>query len=180
MRNGHIGIMERKIEMKRKLMIYFENDQDKRPVTYKLRMLTRRAMLATLDYEAVDAPYCEVSLTFTDNEGIHTLNRQYRGVDKPTDVLSFPLLDEQSDKEEREEGVLGDIVISLERADEQARIYGHSFAREVAFLCVHSMLHLFGYDHETGEAQELDMRRRQSEIMEILGLGIDAPDSQQK
>jgi probable rRNA maturation factor len=69
-------------------------------------------------------------------------------------------------------GMLGDIVLSLEQAEKQANDYGHSFAREVAFLTVHSMLHLLGYDHETGEEDEADMRRRQSEIMEMMGLGI--------
>jgi probable rRNA maturation factor len=76
------------------------------------------------------------------------------------------------DESEELEGALGDIVISLERAQEQAETFGHSFEREVAFLCVHSMLHLLGYDHELGEKEDMDMRRRQSEIMTRLGLGI--------
>ncbi len=156
-------------------MIYFTNDQDREPITYKLKLLMRRAVDATLDHEQYNIP-CEVSLTFTDNDKIQALNRQYRQVDKPTDVLSFPLTDYSGESEEpvADEPVvsLGDIVISLEKAREQAHIYGHSFEREVAFLCVHSMLHLLGYDHETGEADETDMRARQHKIMDEMGMGL--------
>lgn len=156
-------------------MIYFNNDQDKLPVTYKLKMLLRRAMDATLSFEGFEND-CEVSITFTDNEHIHLLNEQYRGVDRPTDVLSFPLTDFSGDTDEPAIDApmisLGDIVISLEKAAEQANEYGHSFERETAFLTVHSMLHLLGYDHETSEADELDMRARQTAIMEAMGLGV--------
>ena len=155
----------------RKLMVYLENRQTVIPVTYKLRMLLRRAILETLAYEGVEIAAPEVSMTFTDNEGIRELNRMHRGIDRATDVLSFPMFSFEDDSEEIE-GALGDIVISLERAREQAETFGHSFEREVAFLCVHSMLHLLGYDHELGEEQDLDMRRRQSEIVARLGLGI--------
>lgn len=163
--------------MKRKmnLRIDFENGQDKFPLTYKVKMLVRDAVEATLDYEQYGNP-CEVSVTFTDNEGIHTLNKKFRGVDRPTDVLSFPLFDYDGESEEPPVdeliGMLGDIVISLEMADRQAKEFGHSFEREVAFLCVHSMLHLLGYDHETGEEDETDMRRRQTEIMDRMGLSV--------
>ncbi len=156
-------------------MIYFQNDQDMLPVTYKLKMLTRRAVVATLEQEQYHNP-CEVSITFTNNEGIHALNRQYREVDSPTDVLSFPLMDfsGESDEPVADEPVvsLGDIVISLERAAAQAHEYGHSFEREVAFLTAHSMLHLLGYDHEESEEADLDMRARQSRVMDALGLGL--------
>ena len=156
-------------------MIYFTNEQDKYPITYKLKMLLRRAVDATIEHEQYSNP-CEVSITLTDNEQIHTLNRQYRNVDRPTDVLSFPMMDFSGESEEpvADEPIvsLGDIVISLEKAAEQAEEYGHSFEREVAFLCVHSMLHLLGYDHETSEADELDMRRRQSKIMDEMGYAI--------
>lgn len=155
----------------KQLMVYLENDQDVITVTYKLRMLLRRAILETLAYEGVRIAAPEVSMTFTDNEGIRELNRIHRGIDRATDVLSFPMFSFEDETEELE-GALGDIVISLERAAEQAETFGHSFEREVVFLCVHSMLHLLGYDHELGEEQDVDMRRRQSEIMERLGLGI--------
>ena len=155
----------------KKLMVYLENSQTAIPVTYKLRMLLRRAILETLAYEGVEMDAPEVSMTFTDNEGIRELNRMHRGIDRATDGLSCPMFDFEDESEELE-GALGDIVISLERAQEQAETFGHSFEREVAFLCVHSMLHLLGYDHELGEEEDIDMRRRQSEIMTRLGLGI--------
>ena len=151
--------------------VYIQNDQEKLPVTQKLRGLVRRSVNAALKYEDFQRP-CEVSVTFTDNEKIRELNAQYRSIDRATDVLSFPLFDE--DFEDEEELALGDVVLSLEKAQEQAKEYGHSFEREVAFLVVHSVLHLLGYDHETSEEDEKDMRRRQTEITERLGLGIKA------
>jgi probable rRNA maturation factor len=163
--------------MNRKMMlkIDFDNNQEKIPITYALKMLVRRAIEATLDYEQY-ANACEVSVTFTDNEQIHELNKKFRQVDRPTDVLSFPLFDYDGTSEEPPVdelvGMLGDIVLSLEQAEHQAEEFGHSFEREVAFLCVHSMLHLLGYDHETGEEDEADMRRRQSEIMDLMGLSV--------
>ena len=160
---------------KMKLKIYFENEQDKLPITYKLKMLIREAVEATLDFEDY-RNLCEVSVTFTDNEGIRQLNSKFRHIDRPTDVLSFPLFDFDGESEEPPVddimNMLGDIVISLEKAKEQAEEYGHSFEREVAFLCVHSMLHLLGYDHETSEEDDKNMRARQSEIMNIIGLGV--------
>ena len=160
---------------KMSLRIYFENEQDKLPVTYNLKMLIREAVETTLDFEDFGNA-CEVSVTFTDNEGIHELNKKFRGVDKPTDVLSFPLFDYDGVSEEPPVDEilnnLGDIVISLEKAKEQAAEYGHSFKRETAFLCVHSMLHLLGYDHEKSEEEDRDMRARQTEIMRIMGLEV--------
>ena len=163
--------MNRKMGLK----IYFENAQDKLPLTYKMKMLIREAVETTLDFEDFQN-HCEVSVTFTDNEGIHELNKKFREVDKPTDVLSFPLFDFEGETDEPPVDEimsnLGDIVISLERAKEQAEEYGHSFEREVAFLCVHSMLHLLGYDHETSEDDEVEMRSKQTEIMRIMGLEV--------
>ena len=157
------------------LHIYFENSQDLFPVPYALKILVRRAIEATLVYEGVGG-HSEVSVTFTDNEGIRALNREYRQIDAPTDVLSFPLFDFEGETEEPpiDEIInnLGDIVISLEKAQEQAEEYGHSFERETAFLCVHSMLHLLGYDHERSEEEDVEMRAKQREIMEIMGLGV--------
>lgn len=157
------------------LKIDFENDQDKIALRYPLKLLVRRAIEATLDCEGYQNR-CEVSVTFTDNEGIRKLNKQFRGIDRPTDVLSFPLFDYDGTSEEPPvdelAGMLGDIVLSLERAEEQAKEYGHSFEREVAFLTVHSMLHLLGYDHETGEADEAEMRAKQREVMDLLGLSV--------
>ncbi len=156
-----------------KLKIYYENNQDKEKVTYKLKMLIRRAVIATLEYENMEED-CEVSITFCDDEIIRGLNSKFRGIDRATDVLSFPLFDDSESEHFIPEidCMLGDIVISLERARAQAEEYGHSYEREAAFLAVHSVLHLLGYDHETGEQDELDMRKRQSEIMERLGLSV--------
>ena len=163
--------------MKRKmnLKIYFENEQEKLPLTYKLKMLVREAVKATLDLENYQNT-AEVSITFTDNESIHKLNAKYRGVDRPTDVLSFPLFDYEGTSEEppvdEMMNMLGDIVISLERAAEQAEEFGHSFEREVAFLTAHSMLHLLGYDHELGEEEDREMREKQNIVMDMLGLSL--------
>ena len=155
-------------------MIYFMNSQDKEEITYSLKILLRRAIEKTLDYEKF-GNNAQVSVTFTDNEGIRVLNSQHRDIDKATDVLSFPLIDFEGGEEspfDDPEMMLGDIVISLEKAREQTEEYGHSFERETAFLCVHSMLHLLGYDHVNGGDEEADMRRRQTEILESLGLGV--------
>ena len=155
-------------------MIYFMNDQEKKQITYKLKLLMRRAVEATLDYEGFENDM-EVSLTFTDNEGIRVLNEQYRGIDRETDVLSFPMMNFEGGEEppiDEPEVMLGDIVISLEKAASQAEEFGHSFEREAAFLCVHSMLHLLGYDHEGENGDEADMRRRQTEILEKMGLSV--------
>ena len=154
-----------------KLRIYFEDLQHKISVGYQLKILMRRAVEATLMYEGIDNDV-EVSITFTDDESIHRLNLEYRGIDRPTDVLSFPLEDNIKNNRGRGLIMLGDIVISLERAVAQAEEYGHSFQRETAFLCIHSMLHLLGYDHELGEVEDADMRRRQREIIESIGLGV--------
>ena len=153
-----------------KLKIYFENLTSEK-ISYKLKMLVRKSILATLDYEDVESN-CEVSVTFTDNEGIRALNKEYRNIDRATDVLSFPLVNYDEGEELEDEVMLGDIVLSLERAREQAEEFGHSFERECAFLCAHSTLHLLGYDHELSDEDDADMRRRQSEIMEKMGLSI--------
>lgn len=108
-----------------------------------------------------------------DNEEIHQINKQFRGIDRPTDVLSFPQLTfeegEIMDRNENGEVVLGDIIISLERAREQAEEYGHSLKREIAFLTAHSMLHLLGYDHMEPE-EEKEMFAKQKEILELAGI----------
>ena len=161
--------------MNRQLTIYFENGQEKIPVSYKLKLLIRRAVEATLDYEQYGND-CEVSVTFTDNAQIKELNAQFRNINRATDVLSFPLFDYEGESEEPPvdelTGMLGDIVLSLEQAKKQAKEFGHSFERETAFLTVHSMLHLLGYDHETCEEDEADMRARQTAIMDHMGLSV--------
>ena len=143
------------------------NDQDKLlfPVAY--RTLIRRAVKTALKSEGFDRP-AEVSVTIVDNETIHEINLEHRGIDRPTDVLSFPMFDEDFD--DGEACVLGDIVISLEKAKGQAESYGHSLEREIAFLTVHSVLHLLGYDHEEGKAEESEMFEKQETILEAMGL----------
>ena len=143
------------------------NDQKKLPFPVAFRTLIRRAIKATLASEDFDRP-CEVSVTIVDNEEIHAINLEHRGIDRPTDVLSFPMFDEDFD--DGEDCVLGDIVISLERAKEQAESYGHSIEREIAFLTVHSVLHLLGYDHEEGKAEESEMFEKQEAVLESMGL----------
>ena len=146
--------------IRQKHTIYVSCEQDKVPVHWSLLRLMGQAVEAALAYEHYTG-HAELSLTFTDDQKIHALNLKYRNVDRPTDVLSFPMEDEET---------LGDIVISLERAKAQAETYGHSFEREAAFLCVHSVLHLLGYDHERSEAEEKDMFSRQEEILSRMGL----------
>ena len=159
-----------------KLTVYYENEQSTYPVKYKLKMLIRRAIQETLAYEQYENDV-EVSVTLTDGEGIQDLNLRFRGIDAPTDVLSFPLFDFEGETDEPPvdeiQNMLGDVVLNLERTRAQAEEYGHSFEREAAFLTVHSMLHLLGYDHETSEEDEADMRARQRAIMKRMGLVIE-------
>ncbi len=159
------------------LKIDFCNRQRREKVGDELRELVRRALVGAFEYEGLDKD-AEVSVTFVSDAGIRRFNREYRGIDRATDVLSFPLFDggDVEDAFDGEKYQLGDVVLSLERARAQSELYGHSFEREVAFLCVHSALHLMGYDHERGEEEELDMRRRQREIMKILGLEVSSGD----
>lgn len=137
---------------------------------YYFKNLIRRAIAATLDAEEFDLPV-EVSVTLCDNEYIRKLNNKYRNKDSATDVLSFPLYDFSEESEPLLEGepvVLGDIVISLERAREQAKELGNSFLHEVAFLTVHSMLHLLGYDHERSPEDDEAQCERQREIIKTI------------
>jgi len=155
--------------MKRRLMIRFSATDRFDEVDYYLKSIIRKAILATLEHEnfKYDA---EVSVTLCDNSYIRKLNKQYRGKDKHTDVLSFPIYDNgEFDMTECISGaVLGDIVISLERAKEQAVELGHGFVREVAFLTVHSTLHLLGYDHERSKEEDELQCKLQKEIVSSL------------
>jgi len=144
--------------------------------------LAEKVIEFTLDHE--EFPYeCEINLTLTDNDGIHEINREYRQIDRPTDVLSFPMLsyemagdfskleeDDNNFNPDTGEIMLGDIIISIDKVLEQAESYGHSTKREFAFLIVHSMLHLFGYDHmEPQEAAVMEDKQRVIlEKMQIL------------
>lgn len=159
------------------MKVPIRNEQTKFKVDKKIRDLVRLAVKTSLLY--MDFPTkSEISVMFVDNEAIRVLNREHREIDRATDVLSFPLFEYDEDGEIIEEEldfnpngemILGDIVISLERAAEQAEEYGHSFEREIGFLTVHSMLHLFGFDHMTPE-DEAEMFEYQAEILEEMGL----------
>lgn len=121
--------------------------------------------------ELYGVPTAEVSITLTDNAYIHALNRRYRNIDRPTDVLSFALNEgvEPEVKNGPAINVLGDIIISVERAQAQAAEYGHSLRREMAFLTVHGMLHLLGYDHIEA-ADRAEMQQEEKYVMEQLGI----------
>lgn len=151
------------------LTVDFKDEQDYLEVRAAMRSIVRKAIFNTLAYEGFEKDV-EVSVTFTDNAQIKELNAQYRNKDSATDVLSFPMFESDEDFEIYPEPILlGDIVISLERAYQQGHHLCHSVYHEVAFLAVHSTLHLLGYDHETSKEDEEEMFRKQKEIMEIIG-----------
>jgi len=133
--------------------------------------LIEQAVEHTLRMEQVAGPV-EVGILITDDAGLQRLNQAYRGVDAPTDVLSFAEVDDDSAFVRPPDAprYLGDIAISWERVVAQAAEYGHSRERELAFLVVHGMLHLLGYDHERSPADEANMRAREEEILHALGL----------
>lgn len=143
--------------------------------------LIEKVILAAMDYE--QCPFeCEVNVVLTDNNAIHQVNKEFRNIDRPTDVLSFPMVEYEKPGDfsdvlsmddcfnpETGELLLGDIMISVEKVKEQAMAYGHSIERELGFLVAHSMLHLFGYDHMEEKEREL-MESRQTEILNNIGL----------
>lgn len=140
--------------------------QDKIILEQDVLNLVREIIAFALTNEGI-SPGAEVSVTFVDNIYIRELNRNYRHVDAPTDVLSFSMREGEASEILEEvfpQGILGDIFISLERAEEQAREYGHSLKREVAFLALHGVLHLLGFDHENEEDLKV-MRAKEEEIL---------------
>lgn len=161
--------------------VYITNKQAAVKVPSGLRILIRRSCNAVLEYEHFNGS-AEVSVTFVDNAEIAQLNEQYRNKPQPTDVLSFPLGENNVYDINNETGakMLGDVVISLEKAVEQASIYGHTLQREVAFLTVHSMFHLLGYDHEAGGLEAVRMREKEEAALIQLGLPRTVSYSQDK
>lgn len=140
------------------------DNQSRIEFTKNYEELIKSVVGAAFEYENIKPR--SVSVMLCDDDEIQKLNAKFRNIDKPTDVLSFPMYDENGELDETE---LGDIVISLERAKKQAEEYGHSFEREIAFLTAHSMLHLFGYDHiDDGEREE--MFEKQEDILSKLGI----------
>ena len=153
-----------------KIRVIITNKQKAVKIPTGLRMLIRRCCHAVLELEKFQGP-AEISVTFTDNEEIRKLNAQYRNIDAATDVLSFPMGENGQYDTNLETGakILGDIVISVEKAVEQAEAYDHSLQREVAYLTAHSVLHLLGYDH-VENMEKVRMREKEELIMEQLGL----------
>ncbi len=144
----------------------------------KATLMIRRCVKATLDSEGVRLP-CEVNVTITSNSDIKSINCNTRGVDKTTDVLSFPMFELRPGEFDASETdldpetgrlFLGDIMISLDKVADQAEEYGHSKEREMAYLVVHSALHLLGYDHMDEGKEKMRMRRREKDILRKLGI----------
>lgn len=154
-----------------KIYIYLSNEQDKVPLPEDTEKLIEICAVGALEEEGIDDD-AELSVTLTDNENIRVMNNEHRGIDRATDVLSFPMGDENGFDTDPETNaiILGDIVISMERAKEQAEEYGHSFRREFAFLLMHSMFHLLGYDHVNSEEEERVMFGKQEKVLEKLGI----------
>lgn len=154
-----------------KAKVIIENNQKEVKIPTGMRMLVRRSCNAVLNMENFEGK-AEVSVTFVSMDDIHDLNLRFRGVDAPTDVLSFPLGEDGEYDVNMDTGayMLGDVVICMQKAQEQAKLFGHSIQREVGFLTAHSMLHLLGYDHENDDEEAELMRAKEREVMEILGL----------
>ena len=154
-----------------KIKVIITNDQKEIKIPTGVRMLIRRCCNAVLINEHFEGS-AEISVRFVDDEIIHELNREYRHVDRSTDVLSFPLGENGVYDSNHDTGakILGDIVISMQHAVMQAELYGHSLQREIAFLTVHSMLHLLGYDHEAEGLERVRMREKEEAVLTQLGL----------
>ncbi len=155
----------------------FENEQDKLPFTPELEDIIKKAVETTLEVLEWGSVSCQVSVTVTDNEKIKEINSLYRQIDRETDVLSFPIIEFSPDGEalitegdyDGDTLLLGDIMLSLEKAKEQSEEYGHSLIREVGFLSLHSTLHLMGFDH-IKEEDGVIMRKLEKEIAEKMDL----------
>lgn len=149
-------------------------DQQKRiKLPTGTRLLIRKACNATLKNEGFEDS-AEVDVTLVNDEMIQQINKEHRNIDASTDVLSFPLGENGVYDTDPENGakMLGDIVISVEHAIAQADLYGHGLEREIAYLTVHSMLHLLGYDHVNGGLERTIMREKEENILDMLGLAI--------
>lgn len=157
--------------MNEKLRVIIDNQQNVMKIPTGVRMLVRRCCKAVLANEGF-TDSAEISVTFVDDEKIHELNKQYRNMDKSTDVLSFPMGENGEYDINLDTGakVLGDIIISIEHAYDQAEKYGHTLQREIGFLTVHSLLHLLGYDHENGGLEAVKMREKEEAVLTRVGL----------
>lgn len=157
--------------MKDKIKVIITDDQKEVKIPTGTRMLVRRCCNAVLKNENFEGS-AEISVRFVNNDEIHNLNKEYRNVDRSTDVLSFPLGENGEYDINNDTGakMLGDIVISVETALAQSKEYGHTFQREMAFLTVHSMLHLLGYDHVNGGLEAVRMREKEEYVLTQIGL----------
>lgn len=137
------------------------------------RYLIRKACIATLKCEGFTDD-AEINVTLVDKKRIHEVNLEFRYIDSPTDVLSFPLGENDTYDINPENGakMLGDVLICVEIAFEQAELYGHGAEREIAYLTVHSVLHLLGYDHENDSLERVKMRDKEETVLDLLGLAI--------
>jgi probable rRNA maturation factor len=157
-----------------KLKVAITNSQKENVIPTGIRLLIRKCCHAVLRDEKIEGN-CEVNVKFVDDEQMRELNRNFRGKDETTDVLSFPTGDGKTfDKSESGAHMLGDIAISIPKVYEQADRFGHTIQREFAYLTVHSMLHLLGYDHESGGIKMVRMREREESALSLLGLQRDA------
>ncbi len=157
--------------MSDKIKVIISDDQHTVKVPSGIRLLIRRCCHAVLEMEQFKGS-AEISVRFVDNEMIRELNAQHRGIDRETDVLSFPLGEDGVYDLNPDTGayMLGDIVISVQKAMEQAEEYGHTLKREIGFLTVHSMLHLLGYDHVNGGLEAVRMREKEEQVLSELEL----------
>lgn len=163
-------------KMRNKLKVNITDKQSDMAIPTGIRLLIRKCCHAVLSSEEIMGDY-EVNVDFVDNKQIRSLNKKYRNVDSDTDVLSFPSTDTIGKFETNQETgaeMLGDIAISIPKVYEQAEKYGHSLRREFAYLTVHSMLHLLGYDHEEDGIAALRMREKEETVLAMLGLQRDA------
>lgn len=158
-----------------KLKVLITNMQKDIKIPTGIRLLIRKCCHAVLQLEELHGNY-EVSVSFVNLEQIQQLNSEFRHKDMPTDVLSFPSGEKGEYDVNAESGatMLGDVAICVPKVYEQAEHYGHSIQREFAYLTVHSVLHLLGYDHEAGGIEQVRMREREEEVLSRLGLQRDA------
>ena len=156
-----------------KVKVTITNEQKKIKIPVGLRGLIRRACIASLKEQGFDEG-AEVSVLLVDDERIHGINFEHRNVDRATDVLSFPLGENGEYDTNPETGakMLGDVVISADTAVKQADLYGHGLEREIAYLTVHSVLHLLGYDHVNGGLEKTIMREKEEAVLDALGLAV--------
>ena len=153
-----------------KVKVIISNRQNAVKIPTGIRLLVRRCCNAALRLENFSEG-AEISVSFVDNDEIRQLNKQHRNIDAATDVLSFPLGENGVyDHNDSGAAMLGDIVISMPKAVEQAELYGHSLQREVGYLTAHSMFHLLGYDHVNGGVEAVHMREKEETVMTMLGL----------